>query len=68
MLSGASEIRIDEDELLEELDALQEEEAIKLDFAIPSAPKANLEAYKSTEEPKEAENQEYLDDKQAELA
>lgn len=43
MLSGTTEVDIDEDELLEELDALQTEEAIKLDFAIPAAPKATID-------------------------
>ncbi len=64
MLSGTTQVQIDEDELLEELNALQEEEAVKLDFVIPSAPKANIEFVRS-----KVEKEEQLEPKmEAELA
>ena len=47
MLSGSSDVVIDEDELLEELDALQADEAKALDAAIPSAPKFAIEKKQS---------------------
>jgi hypothetical protein len=70
MLSGTTEVQIDEDELLDELNTLQEEEAIKLDFAIPSAPKANIDFAKSSV--KEREEEQIIHDlepqREAELA
>ncbi len=64
MLLGTTQVQIDEDELLEELNALQEEEAVKLDFVIPSAPKANIEFVRS-----KVEKEEQLEPKmEAELA
>lgn len=43
MLSGTTEVDIDDDELLAELEALQKEDAIKLDAAIPAPPKSSIE-------------------------